>query len=191
MAGLIGIGQSALAAAYAQLQTTGHNIANVNTPGYVRQEVILETAGGMYTGGGFIGRGVNVADVARRYDQFIAREVTNNTSLAAGDAARAQGLSRLDDLLSNTDDGLGAALDNLRSALGDLVNRPGDASTREAVMRRAEALAEQFRSTSAQLRQLGAETNLRIADTASQVNDKLEAIANLNHQIVATQGSGK
>ena len=191
MAGLIGIGQSALAAAYAQLQTTGHNIANVNTPGYVRQEVILETAGGMYTGAGFIGRGVNVADVTRRYDQFIAREVTNNTSLAAGDAARAQGLTRLDDLLSNTDDGLGAALDNLRSALGDLVNRPGDASTREAVMRRAQALAEQFRSTSAQLRQLGAETNLRIADTASQVNDKLEAIADLNHQIVATQGSGK
>ena len=191
MAGLIGIGQSALAAAYAQLQTTGHNIANVNTPGYVRQEVILETAGGMYTGAGFIGRGVNVADVARRYDQFIAREVTNNTSLAAGDAARAQGLTRLDDLLANTDDGLGAALDNLRSALGDLVNRPGDASTREVVMRRADALAEQFRSTSAQLRQLGSETDLRLAETANQVNDRLEAIADLNHQIVATQGSGK
>ena len=191
MSGLIGIGQSALAAAYAQLQTTGHNIANVNTPGYVRQEVILETAGGMYTGAGFIGRGVNVADVARRYDQFIAREVTNNTSLAAGDAARAQGLTRLDDLLANTDDGLGAALDNLRSALGDLVNRPGDASTREVVMRRADALAEQFRSTSAQLRQLGSETDLRLAETANQVNDKLDAIANLNHQIVATQGSGK
>ena len=41
MAGLIGIGQSGLSAAYAQLQTTGHNIANVNTPGYVRQEVLL------------------------------------------------------------------------------------------------------------------------------------------------------
>jgi flagellar hook-associated protein 1 len=191
VAGLIGIGQSALSAAYAQLQTTGHNIANVNTPGYVRQEVILETAGGMYTGAGFIGRGVNVADVARRYDQFIAREVTNNTSLAAGDAARAQGLLRLDDLLANTDDGLGAALDNLRSALGDLVNRPGDASTREVVMRRADALAEQFRSTSSQLRQLGSETDLRIAETTNQVNHKLEAIANLNHQIVATQGSGK
>ncbi len=191
MAGLIGIGQSALAAAYAQLQTTGHNIANVNTPGYVRQEVILETAGGMYTGAGFIGRGVNVAEVARRYDQFIGREVTNNTSLAAGDAARAQGLVRLDDLLANTDDGLGAALDQLRSALGDLVNRPGDASTREVVMRRADALAEQFRATSGQLRQLGSETDLRIAQTANQVNDKLEAIADLNHQIAATQGSGK
>ena len=46
MAGLIQIGQSALAAAYTQLQTGGHNIANVHTPGYVRQEVQLATAGG-------------------------------------------------------------------------------------------------------------------------------------------------
>src|SRR5690606_7910226 len=103
MAGLIGIGQSALSAAYAQLQTTGHNIANVNTPGYVRQEVLLETAGGSYTGAGFLGRGVNVADVVRRYDRFLANEVTNGTSLAAGDKARAEALGQLDDLLADTE----------------------------------------------------------------------------------------
>ena len=46
MSGLIGVGQSALLAAYAQLQTTGHNIANANTPGYSRQDAVLATAGG-------------------------------------------------------------------------------------------------------------------------------------------------
>lgn len=191
MAGLIGIGQSALSAAYAQLQTTGHNIANVNTPGYVRQEAILETAGGMYTGAGFIGRGVNVADVARRYDQFIAREVTTSTALATGDAARARALGRLDSLLADTDTGLGVAMDDLRSAIADLVNRPDDASTREVVIRRAASMAEQFRATATQLQQLGADTDLRIGETVSQVNGKLEAIANLNQQIAATQGTGK
>ena len=144
VAGLIGIGQSALAAAYAQLQTTGHNIANVNTPGYVRQEVILETAGGMYYRCRLHRPWRQRCRSRSPLRPVIGREVTNNTSLAAGDAARAQGLVRLDDLLANTDDGLGAALDQLRSALGDLVNRPGDASTREVVMRRADALAEQF-----------------------------------------------
>jgi flagellar hook-associated protein 1 FlgK len=191
MAGLIGIGQSALSAAYAQLQTTGHNIANVNTPGYVRQEVILETAGGTYTGAGFIGRGVNVADVARRYDQFIAREVTTSTSLATGDAARARALGQLDSLLADTDTGLGVAMDDLRSAMADLVNRPDDASTREVVIRRASAMAEQFRATATQLQQLGKDADLRVGVTVSQVNTKLEAIANLNRQIAATQGSGK
>lgn len=191
MAGLIGIGQSALNAAYAQLQTTGHNIANVNTPGYVRQEVIQETAGGMYTGAGFIGRGVNVADVARRYDQFIAREVTNSTALATGDAARAESLGRLDSLLADTENGLGAATDDLRSALADLVNRPADTSARDVVIRRAGSLAEQFRGTATRLQQLGAETDLRIGAAVEQVNGNLQAIADLNHQIALTQGTGK
>ena len=191
MAGLIGIGQSALSAAYAQLQTTGHNIANVNTPGYVRQEAILETAGGMYTGAGFIGRGVNVADVARRYDQFIAREVTTSTALAAGNTARASALGRLDSLLADTDNGLGVAMDDLRSAIADLVNRPDDASTREVVIRRAGAMAERFRATATQMQQLGADTDMRIGETVNQVNGKLQAIAYLNQQVAATQGTGK
>ncbi len=191
MAGLIGIGQSALSAAYAQLQTTGHNIANVNTPGYVRQEAMLESAGGHYTGGGYIGRGVNVTDVARRYDQFIAREVTTTTALATGDAARSRALDQLDRLLADTDTGLGVAIDDLRSSIADLVNRPDDASTREVVIRRAAAMAEQFRDTAGQLQRLGADTDLRIGETVEQVNSKLEAIANLNRQIAATQGSGK
>src|SRR5690606_24107964 len=171
---------------YAQLQTTGHNIANVNTPGYVRQEVLLESAGGSYTGAGFLGRGVNVADVTRRYDRFIASEVTTGTALAAGDSARAQALGQLDDLLADTQSGLGVAMDDLRSALADLVNQPAASTTREVVLQRADALATQFRATSQRMAQLGAEADLRIADSVETVNGRLEAIADLNRLIAAT-----
>ncbi len=191
MAGLIGIGQSALSAAYAQLQTTGHNIANVDTPGYVRQEVLLETAGGSYTGAGFLGRGVNVADVTRRYDRFIATEVTTGTALAAGDSARAQALGQLDDLLADTQSGLGVAMDDLRSALADLVNQPAASTTRDVVLQRAGALATQFRATSQRMGQLGAEADLRIADSVEALNGRLDAIADLNRLIATTQGTGK
>ncbi|HZH06681.1 MAG TPA: flagellar basal body protein, partial [Lautropia sp.] len=173
MSGLIGIGKSALSAAYAQLQTTGHNIANANTPGYVRQEVLLSSAGAQYTGSGFLGRGVEVADVSRRYDQHLARELTTGTSLAAGDAARARALEQLDNLLADTDHGLGASVDDLRSAVADLVDRPGDAASREVVIRRAASMAAHFHSTDGQLQQLGAETNLRIDEKVEQINGKL------------------
>ncbi|NLD56100.1 MAG: flagellar hook-associated protein FlgK [Burkholderiaceae bacterium] len=191
MAGLIGIGQSGLSAAYAQLQTTGHNIANVNTPGYVRQEVLLESAGGSYTGAGFLGRGVNVADVTRRYDRFIASEVTTGTALAAGDSARAQALGQLDDLLADTQSGLGVAMDDLRSALADLVNQPAASTTRDVVLQRAEALAVQFRATSQRMAQLGVEADLRIADSVEAVNGRLDAIADLNRLIATAQATGK
>ena len=107
MAGLIQIGQSALAAAYTQLQTGGHNIANVHTPGYVRQEVQLATAGGQYHGHGYIGNGVEVQDVRRAYDRFMADEVTRSTSLAGTDAVRAQQLGQVDNLLADTETGIG------------------------------------------------------------------------------------
>ena len=67
-AGLMGVGRSALMAAYAQLQTSGHNIANAATPGYSRQEVVNKTAGADFTGAGYIGRGVDVGEVRRRYE---------------------------------------------------------------------------------------------------------------------------
>ena len=72
MSGLLGIGQSALLAAYAQLQTTGHNIANAATPGYSVQQVSLATSIPSGTGGGYIGSGVDVVTVERRYDRFLA-----------------------------------------------------------------------------------------------------------------------
>ena len=62
---LSSLGVRALAASYAQLHTTGHNISNANTPGYSRQEAQLQTAGGQFTGAGFFGRGVDVTTVAR------------------------------------------------------------------------------------------------------------------------------
>ena len=191
MAGLIGIGQSGLAAAYAQLQTTGHNIANVNTPGYVRQEVVLESAIGRYTGAGFLGRGVNVADIRRNYDQFLAREVTHSTSLAGGDRARTEALDQLDGLLADTDNGLGVAMDELRSAIADLVNRPNDPSARSVVIRRADSLAAQFRDTNGQLEQLSVTTDQRLAETVTIVNSRLESIADLNQRIASVSSSGR
>ena len=50
---LMSIGMSAMAANYAALQVTGHNIANANVAGYSRQRVELATAQGQFSGAGF------------------------------------------------------------------------------------------------------------------------------------------
>ena len=52
---ILNIGQSALQAAQIGLATTGHNIANANTPGYTRQVVIQSAAGAQDFGAGFVG----------------------------------------------------------------------------------------------------------------------------------------
>ncbi|MCH3853965.1 hypothetical protein LZC39_17935, partial [Campylobacter jejuni] len=66
-----------------------------NTPGYSRQSVVLTTSPGQYTGAGFFGRGVDVQTVERAHDQFLTRQAAATKSVAAGDAMRADLLSRL------------------------------------------------------------------------------------------------
>lgn len=190
MAGLLGVGQSALMAAYAQLQTTGHNIANANTPGYSRQEAQLATSGGRFSGGGFLGMGVDLVTVQRRYDRFLSAELAASTAAASADQARAEQLGRLDRLLADTDAGIGIAIDDLNAALADVANRPFDPSAREAVLRRADTLAQRLRDTDAQMLRIGAETDERIGQAVSDANQLIERYAALNERIAMQGGNG-
>ncbi len=191
LGGLFGVGTSALNAAYMQLQTTGHNIANVNTPGYSRQEVVLGSAGANGTGAGFIGRGVEVATVKRRYDQFLNAEVTATTAAAAGDKTRATQLARLDDMLANTDVGIGAALDDLTASFADVVNRPFDASARNVVQRRVETVVERIGSVSAGLDNMLEDVDQRLQQAVETTNNQLRTLADLNNLIAKASGSGQ
>ncbi|MGE0311049.1 MAG: flagellar hook-associated protein FlgK [Lautropia sp.] len=190
MAGLLGIGKSGLEAAQIQLQVTGNNIANVNTPGYVRREAVLADRPGQYlvSAQGSIGGGVDVVAITRRYDRFLAKEVTAGTAAAGGDAARADALEGLDSLLADTEIGIGAAIDDLRGAVADLANQPADPSAREVVLRRADTLADRFRSTAAALSTMASDTDSRIADAVGVVNGKLASIARINHEIASGGG---
>ncbi len=182
---------SALRAAYAQLQTTGHNIANVNTPGYTRQEVILATARASATIGGFIGRGVETIGVARRYDQFLTAEVIAGTSAVAADRTRLEQIGRLERMLADTDNGIGVAIDDLTEGFSDLVNRPFDATARTVVISRANTLAERFRSLSLGFEQLGETIDARLAHGAQSLNASLSELASINDWIARSQGTGQ
>ena len=92
MSGLLSIGMRAVEANSAALQTIGHNIANVNTPGYSRQTVRLESAPGSLTVGGFIGRGVNIAGVERVYSHFLGTQLNAARAQQAADASRSEKL---------------------------------------------------------------------------------------------------
>jgi flagellar hook-associated protein 1 FlgK len=191
MSGLLNVGSTALMAAYTQMRTAGHNIANVNTPGFSRQDVVLGTLPGSFGGAGFVGRGVGVDTVQRRYDQFLTAEVAANASLAAADQARVDQLGRLDRLFADTDNGIGAAMDDLTAAMADVVNRPFDASARTVVMNRAGTLAERFSSARSSLDELGAQVDLRLRDGVNRTNDALSLLAKVNDQIAKVASGGQ
>lgn len=188
--GLLGIGRSALLASYAQLQTTGHNIANANTPGYSRQDAVFASAGGTGTGSGFVGRGVTLTDIQRHYDRFLGTELASAQAASSADDARAGQLEQLQRVFADTANGIGAGIDDLNTALADVVNRASDPTARQIVVQRAATLARRIEDVQAQVDRSQAGVDERLRESAERVNELLGRLAGVNQRIATSQGAG-
>ncbi|MGE4242425.1 flagellar hook-associated protein FlgK [Ramlibacter sp.] len=189
MGSLLNIGTSALAAAQGSLTTISHNIANANTEGYSRQRAQLSTAGGLATGAGFFGRGVDLSGVQRQYDQFLTQALQGASAASASDAARAEGLRALDAVFAGADQGIGVALDELFGAAGDLANRPGDASARQVFIARVSAFSATLTAVGQRVADVASSADAGLALRVPEVNSRLSTIRRLNEQI-ARGGAG-
>ena len=187
---LMSIGTSAMYAAYAQLNAIGHNIANANTPGYSRQQAVLTTSGGQFTGSGFVGRGVTVQTVERASDIFLTQQAAATRAQAAADAVRRDMLGQLEQVFGQGDAGLGMAATRLFNAFADLAVSPADLSARQTVLARAEDVAALVRSNAGQLDLLQANVRTDVANAVNVVNTLAAKVAEINRSIAAALGSG-
>ncbi|WP_461519679.1 flagellar hook-associated protein FlgK [Porticoccus sp.] len=185
MADILNIGTSALLSLQQAINTTGHNIANVNTDGYSRQRVDLDTLTPQLSGGNYVGSGVTVDSVQRVYDQFLVSEVRSRTSSASGYDTLYSLSSRLDGLLGDSAVGLAPALEEFFSAMQDVANNPGSLPERQVLLGQAQVLADRFHYLNSNLRSLGEEINARIEGSVGEINALASNIASLNDQIVS------
>lgn len=188
---LMSIGMRAMNANLAALQTTGHNISNANVLGYSRQQAELATSTGQFTGAGYFGKGVDVTTVTRSHNAFLTREAAAAKSQGAGDQARLEQLSRLEQLFPPGERGLGYASGRLLNAMVDLASRPQDSSAREVVLARAQELASRFATTGQQLDNLQTGVTQDLRNGVAAVNELTQRIADVNEQISRTVGTGQ
>lgn len=187
---LLSLSSRAMNANQAALATIGHNISNASTPGYSRQQVELQTAGGIWSGAGFFGRGVEVSTVSRASDAFLTRQSIATRAVAAGDETREAQLDRLEQIFATGEAGLGHAAGEVLNALVDVSNYPGDTSARQVVIARASELAARFKDAAAQLDELQSGVVSDLRHNVSEVNDLASQIASINQKIAATNGTG-
>ncbi|MDR2696687.1 MAG: flagellar basal body protein, partial [Deltaproteobacteria bacterium] len=130
---LMEIGKSALFASQAAIQTTGNNIANVNTPGYTRQYVRLEDRDGLDYRPGRMGQGVNAAEVLRYFDAFLEKSYVDKHSVYARwekDYALMRSVENIFNEANRA--GISSQMSAFFSAWQDISLRPQDMATREA-----------------------------------------------------------
>ncbi len=189
MADLLSTGVSALLSYKRALDTTGHNIANVNTDGYSRQRVDLTTRIGQNTGGYYIGSGVQIGSVERLQERFVFDQI-----LEAG--ARQSSLERLSTLTSQVDslfsDSATSLAEPLRSffeAADGVAAQPLSNAARQVMLEEANSLVARGNLLYQQLGALDTESNQQVTQLAQDAKDILREIAQLNRDIGLAEAS--
>ena len=187
---VFGIGTSALLAYQRALSTTGHNIANVGTEGYSRQRVDLAVRNPQFSGAGYFGQGVDVDGVNRITDQFVQRQLLDNTSGAGRQEVFYQYARRTDSLLADADAGLSPVLQQFFAAVQDVANDPTSTTARQVLLSQGEALGDRFAFVQRRMDEQRQLVEGQIGAAVTDINNLAQGIAGLNQQIADAAGRG-
>ena len=189
--GILSTGSRALLANQMALQTAGNNIANVNTPGYSRQKVVMNTVEGQFTGAGYIGNGVTIETIQRNFDSFITRQATLASSTQSADSKRFEMLKQLEGIFERGAGGLGAAISDMLNAFSDVASAPTDLTARTVVLTRVDETASRMRASSQRLDDLVLSIRQELGEKMTAINSLTKSIASINAEIVRSSGNGQ
>jgi flagellar hook-associated protein 1 FlgK len=183
------IGVAALLNANLALTTTSHNVANVNTVGYRRQEAVFVNNLPWLTGSGFIGQGARIVTVRQSYDAFLERQLFDVDGKSAYMDKSAQALAQIDAILGDHSAGLPAALQNFFAAWESLADSPASPAVRQGVLSAAQGLANMMNVQGGYLGSLQDGVNVEIGNLVERINALARQVAELNQRIGDMQGA--
>ncbi|HEY2148364.1 MAG TPA: flagellar hook-associated protein FlgK [Pirellulales bacterium] len=171
------------------LQVTGQNIANASTPGYSREQVLLEAAPTQQVGGLLLGTGVQIEGIQQEVDQFLNARVRGAQSDQSGTATSTETYQQLEGLLGQLNkSNLGQSLTDFVSSISDVLNSPQDVPTRNLAVLKGQTLASNINGLAQQASQLRSQLNDQVVRDSDNVNNLLNQIGKLNVQIAETEG---
>lgn len=190
MGNILNVGARSLLVNQKILETVGNNIANVNTPGYSRQSVIVQNVDGQFTGGGYYGNGVDITTVQRNYSDFLTKQAALMKSVASSDSARYDKLQQLESVFASGTNGLGASVSDLLNSFSDIVSAPSDLTARSVALTSADEMAARFQTAANQLYELRLGVSQQLQTNVTTINNLATQIAKANQEISRAMGSG-
>lgn len=189
----------ALAAHQTGVQVAGRNIANVNTPGYSRQRVILGDRAVVQTAYGPQGTGVEALGVKQIRDGLLDLQVIRETSqtsyLTAQQAAFESAESALGEQIDRSGDsafigdatgssnGLATAMNDFFSGFDNVASSPSETGARQVLLQKAQTLVGKFNQADKRLEGLQEDLTTQIGTDVTSADNLLKQIADLNREI--------
>ncbi|MDG2221799.1 MAG: flagellar hook-associated protein FlgK [Rubripirellula sp.] len=187
------IQQSAGALQLAQvgLQVVGNNIANANTPGYVRQQLQQASSVAIRDGNLIRGMGVRPVGITQAVDKALTERMYAAKTDLVGAETLDKAFSQLEELTTDLDNtGLSQQLSLFNNAVHELASQPGDASLREYVILQGETLASNIRRQRDETSSRRDLWNVDVNGISEQINRLTSRIASTNLDIATIEGGG-
>ncbi len=195
MAGILSIfntGANSLLAHQRALQVVSQNLANLNTPGFSRQEAVFAPTESVTVGRTTIGTGVEVTRIRQVVNTFVEQQINVSQQDLGRLQTQADSFVRLEGLFPDTvTQGLNKALTDFFNSFRDVSVSPEGFTQRTVLLNKATALTDQFNKAATALSQLRRDLNTQVAQTITDVNSKASQIAGLNSKISLAEASGQ
>jgi flagellar hook-associated protein 1 FlgK len=182
----MGLGQ-ALSAAVSGLRVTqsslslvASNIANAETPGYVKKaSTQVASASGDVT------IGVRLSSINRELDQYLQRQLRTETSGGTYASTRSDYYQRLQGIFGQpgSDNALATVFNGFTSAVQALSTSPDSSSARYGVLTAGQTLAQHLNGMTSDIQGLRSDAELALSDAVNQANSAMKQIADINRQL--------
>jgi len=187
----LAIAKNSLYAAQAGIQVAANNIANADTPGYVREKLVQAAGPTQRIGTLVTGTGVMIKGVVREIDEYLQERLRAAGSDKASGEAQEAYFIELESIIGElTDSDLSTALTTFFNRLHDVLNQPEDPAVRNMAILAGDVLTAQVRSLDSRVRALRKESNEQIIGDVDNINQLVKQIAELNVRIVEVEKGG-
>ncbi|MGL5755002.1 MAG: flagellar hook-associated protein FlgK [Paraclostridium sp.] len=202
MAGLLSSLQSArsgMSVSQASIQTTSHNINNMNTPGYSRQRV-EQSARSAYSypgynstlGAGQLGTGVEATDVIRIRNSFYDFQYRNESHTYGEIGVKYDHYSTMESIFNEpSETGISAAMNSFFTSWHELSKNPSDSGAKDIVIQNSEYLANNISQVYNKIDKLGEEAQKKLNEDIEEINGMLDQLKDLDKHIKIVQGNGQ
>lgn len=185
------IGVKALSAAQRALEVVSHNIANVNTKGYSRQEAVMKTSDPQYIpslnrsiSAGQIGTGVNISEVRRLHDKYIEKQLINELQNLGKWDVSLNVLEQIENIFAEpSENGLQNMMDVYWNSWKDLESLPEDNAVRKNLIENSRSLSNFLHSIYKRVELLKSDINTESKNKVSLINHYADQIKELNNLI--------
>lgn len=189
---LFDIARTALTTTQKAITVTGHNVANLNTPGYSRQETVVSERPPLNGQPGMMGTGVQAVAIRRFVDQFVNRQLTTSRQDLGRLSVARDELFRLQNIFKDSNnEGIAARLSDLFQGFQDVATNPNELTARSVLLAKAVQLSSSLNQASAELKTAEQSLNFQVKQTVTEVNSLAKQIAELNDKIVTAEVTGQ